>query len=277
MSLRSSHGPANHQTPRSVRRTWRAEGICIGIVDYAPNRIMPAHAHDTLGISVVLRGAVEETSGRSTEHAGVASAVIKPPGTVHANRFGPDGARLLAVELSAERAVGLLDHQGCLDRWRWVRLLRALGVAGRGLLELSRAQQASDEALENVAIDLVAALDDDVRVWSAAIAPAWLARVRERLEDDYGRPCRVRELALEAGVHPVYLARRFRRQFGASVVGYLRAVRVRAAVRELAEADRSLADVAYHTGFADQSHLTRTLRAMTGLTPLDYRLMSRSS
>jgi AraC-like DNA-binding protein len=45
----------------------------------------------------------------------------------------------------------------------------------------------------------------------------------------------------------------------------------------LAEPDRSLADVAYHTGFADQSHLTRTLRAMTGLTPLEYRLISRSS
>jgi AraC family transcriptional regulator len=247
----------------------------VSIADYAPNRIMPSHAHDTLGISVVLRGSVEETSGRASERAGVASAVIKPPGTIHANRFGPNGARLLAVEIGEDRATKLLDHQETLVRWRWVRVLHAVGVASRAMLELSAAAHASDAALEDVAIDLVAALDDDVQRRSATTAP-WLARVRERLEDDYGQPCRVRELALEAGVHPVYLARRFRRQFGTSVLGYLRAVRVREAVRELADADRPLADIAYHTGFSDQSHLTRVLRAATGLTPLEYRLLARS-
>jgi AraC family transcriptional regulator len=265
------------ESSRNGRRSWRTDGLAVSIADYAPNRIMPAHAHDTLGVSVVLRGSVEETSGRTSERAGVASAVIKPPGTIHANRFGPNGARLLAVEIDEDRAAGLLDHQGTLARWRWVRVLHTLGVASRVMLELSAAAQASDGALENVAIDLVAALDDDVQRWSATRAPSWLERIRERLEDEYGQPCRVRELALEAGVHPVYLARRFRRQFGTSVLGYLRAVRLREAVRELADADRPLADIAYHTGFSDQSHLTRVLRAATGLTPLEYRLLARSA
>lgn len=265
------------ESPRYGRRSWRTAGLAVSVADYAPNRIMPAHAHDTLGISVVLRGAVEETSGRACERAGVASAVIKPPGTIHANRFGPNGARLLAVEIGEDRAVGLLDHQATLARWRWVRVLRALGVASRVMLELSAEEQASDAALENVAIDLVAALEDDVQSRSAATPPVWLARVRERLEDEYGQPCRVHELALEAGVHPVHLARRFRRQFGVSVLGYLRGVRVREAVRELADADRPLADIAYHSGFSDQSHLTRVLRAATGLTPLEYRLLARSA
>jgi AraC family transcriptional regulator len=276
MARRSRHQDAA-ASPRYGRRSWRTEGLAVSIADYAPNRIMPAHAHDTLGISVVLRGSVEETSGRTSERAGVASAVIKPPGTIHANRFGLDGARLLAVDIGEERAVGLLDYQETLARWRWVRVLHALGVASRVMLELSTADQASESALENVAIDLVAALEDDVQSRTAPTAPSWLARVRERLEDDYGQPCRVRELALEAGVHPVYLSRRFRRQFGTSVLGYLRAVRVREAVRELADADRPLADIAYHTGFSDQSHLTRVLRAATGLTPLEYRILARSA
>ena len=157
-----SRRPAGRLTTRPPR-TWRANGIAVGITDYAPNRVMPPHAHETLGISIVLRGSVQETSGRAVEHGRATSAVIKPPGTVHANRFGPSGARLLAVELSAERAAGLLDHRGCLDEWRWIRVLNTLGVAGRTYLELAGTSEVSDGVLENVAVDLVAALDHDLR------------------------------------------------------------------------------------------------------------------
>jgi AraC family transcriptional regulator len=237
---------------------------------------MAAHAHDTLGISVVLRGQVEETAGRRTEVCGAASAVIKPAGTVHANRFGPRGARLLAVELAPELAAGLLDMHGCLEQWRWLRIMRAVGVASRVLLDLSSPAPPPDETVENLAVELVAALDDDANDVHGT-PPAWLHRVRERLEDEFAAPCRVRELASDAGVHPVYLARRFRRHFGLSVLDYLRAVRVRAAVRALADAGRPLADVAFTTGFADQSHLTRVMRSATGLTPRRYRELARSA
>ena len=259
-----------------VDRRWRADGITLGITDYAPHRVMPAHAHDSLGISVVLRGFVEETAGGTTEIAGVASAVIKPAGTVHANRFGPEGARLLAIDITAGRAAELLDAPGCLDRWRWVQVMRALGVATRALADLSSTSPPPDDVIGNLAVELVAALDGDTAA-AGGTAPAWLWQVRDRLHDEFGRPCRVRDLASGAGVHPIYLARRFRQHFGTSVLEYLRAVRVRAAVRSLADADLPIAEVAVTAGFADQSHLTRVLRAATGLTPGGYRALARSA
>jgi AraC family transcriptional regulator len=237
---------------------------------------MPAHAHTTLGISVVLRGFVEETAGRTTESAGAASAVIKPAGTVHANRFGPAGARLLAVEVAPERVAGLLDEHGGLGRWRWVRVTRALGVASRALLDLTSHAPAPDDVLEQLAVELVAALDGDAAD-VCGNPPAWLRMVRERLEEEFERRCLLRDLAREAGVHPVYLARRFRRHYGRSVLDYLRDVRVRAAVRQLADATTPLSEVALAAGFSDQSHLTRVVRAATGLTPARYRELARTA
>jgi AraC-like DNA-binding protein len=38
--------------------------------------------------------------------------------------------------------------------------------------------------------------------------------------------------------------------------------------------DRSLAEVAYEAGFADQAHFTRTFKAAFGLTPARYRALS---
>jgi AraC-like DNA-binding protein len=40
--------------------------------------------------------------------------------------------------------------------------------------------------------------------------------------------------------------------------------------------DRTLADVAYEVGFADQAHFTRTFKAALGLTPARYRALTTS-
>lgn len=268
----------DESTARAVgatSRAWCAPGLRIGIVDYAPNRVMPAHSHDTLGISIVLRGALEETSGRTTEARGSGNAVIKPAGTVHDNRFGARGARLLSVDFAEWRIAGLLDARGCVDRWRWFAVTRALGVACRALRDLAAGAPAPDDAIEALAVELVAALDGDA-LPDHGTPPPWLRVVRERLEEEYDRPCRVRDLARTAGVHPVYLARRFRQHYGNSVLDHLRGVRVRAALRALADAERPLSEVALAAGFADQSHLTRTLSRTTGITPRAYRSLARA-
>jgi AraC family transcriptional regulator len=77
------------------------------------------------------------------------------------------------------------------------------------------------------------------------------------------------------GVHRVHLARRFRQHFGCSTTEYLRHLRVRAAAAALASTETPLATVALDAGFADQSHLCRTFKGETGLTPGAFRALTR--
>jgi len=101
--------------------------------------------------------------------------------------------------------------------------------------------------------------------------PQWLERVRNILEQRFAEPFKLSEIAAEAGVHPVHLAREFRKHYGASVGEYLRRVRIEYACRELMGSNVAVTNIAFAAGFADQSHFSRTFKRLCGTTPGRYR------
>ena len=84
-------------------------------------------------------------------------------------------------------------------------------------------------------------------------------------------------LAQAVGVHPVTLARGFRRTYGCSVGEYLRHLRIVEAARQLHDTDLPLASIATSAGFADQSHFSNVFKQQTGLSPSAFRRWVRTS
>jgi AraC family transcriptional regulator len=82
---------------------------------------------------------------------------------------------------------------------------------------------------------------------------------------------RLAGLARIAGVHPMHLAKLFRRRFGCSMGEYLRRRRIAWACAELARGEETITAIAHQTGFADHPHFTRTFVRVTGCTPRWYR------
>jgi AraC family transcriptional regulator len=96
--------------------------------------------------------------------------------------------------------------------------------------------------------------------------------VEQRLRDQFREKApSLEELARAAGVHPVHLARSFRRATGSTVGAFVRQLRVDWAVRQLVSTDMPLAELSVEAGFSDQSHFTRLFRATLGETPARYR------
>jgi AraC family transcriptional regulator len=82
-----------------------------------------------------------------------------------------------------------------------------------------------------------------------------------------GHPMEIHRLATVArvaGVHPMHLAKLFRRRFGYSMGEYLRRRRIAWACEELARGDNTITAIAHNAGFADHPHFTRTFRRITG-------------
>jgi AraC-like DNA-binding protein len=88
---------------------------------------------------------------------------------------------------------------------------------------------------------------------------------REVLAADPTRP--LPELAGWLAVSPCHLSRVFHRVTGVTLGRYRTGLRACAALERLAAGESGLAGLAADLGFADQAHLTRTLRAETGLPP----------
>ena len=122
--------------------------------------------------------------------------------------------------------------------------------------------------LESNVLELLGAISEFA---SEDTTPSWLGRVKERMHEEFGDEIRMRDLADEAGVHPVHLARAFRRSEKLTPGEYLQRVRVRAACQRLLQAEYPLVAIALECGFADQSHFTRVFQKFTKTTPAQFR------
>ena len=97
-------------------------------------------------------------------------------------------------------------------------------------------------------------------------------RARRFLDAERTRVVHSAELESVAGLTRYDLARQFRSMCGTSPYRYLLMRRLDLA-RDLIHQGRSLVDVAYDAGFADQAHFTRVFRSAFGLTPARYRTL----
>jgi AraC-like DNA-binding protein len=99
--------------------------------------------------------------------------------------------------------------------------------------------------------------------------PAAIRTVREYLRSNFRRNIRIAELAALVGLDRAYLIRSFRRAVGMPPHEWLLQVRVEEAKRLLLSG-QAIADIATSLGFADQSHLTRRFKSVTGMSPGQY-------
>ena len=256
----------------SMSRRVECGGAVLSEVTHREGRALPPHGHEASYFCVLLDGGYVEQAGPTVLEYRPFSTAFHPEGLFHVDRIGPRGARFFMLDVRREWAA---KWNGPFDA--------SLDAAPRFLshdsaLLLARIYAASRREL--VSADLVDAalcelLGDASRMPHVRETrrPAWLARCLDLLHASVDRPPSIVDLARTLDLHPVYMAREFRRRSGRTVGEYSRRVRLRAACRLLADRDRPLAEIAAATGFADQSHLTRLFTAAIGCAPGAYRKM----
>jgi len=248
-------------------RRGRANGFSLTEA-WSPAGPIPMHAHPELSVTVLLEGAFEEhyLPLHKAQQCQAGSLLVRPAGEAHANRLGRDGGRTLSIEFDTERlkASGLDAMQSLPLEHRREGLFLDLGLAMSQ--ELRRRDSASRIAIEGLCLELLARLLR-LRQPASSHAVPWLNQVREMIHARFrSEKLRIADLAAEAGVHAVHLARVFRRRYGVTPGEYVRRLRLEWA-RERMNGDESLAVVALECGFSDQSHFARAFRSRYGVTP----------
>ena len=90
--------------------------------------------------------------------------------------------------------------------------------------------------------------------------PEWLLEVRQFLDERFSERLSLAEIAIIAGVHPVYLGRAFRSHYGCSIGEYLTRRRLELARRLIAQSEMSLTQIAVTSGFYDQGHFSNKFK-----------------
>jgi AraC family transcriptional regulator len=201
------------------------------------------------------------------------TVLTQPAGKRHANRIAPDGAR--GVVLQFDTADGVLPARclALLDRINHFRDGPIAAAAWSLARELAAPDDVTPLAIEGLVLEILAEaarLDQHFGRLHGEL-PSWLIRSTELVHARFREHLRIDDIADVAGVHPAHLAAVFRRVHRMPLGSYVRRLRVDWAADRLIGTNNPISAIAAEAGFADQAHLTRWFRRVTGVTPAAYR------
>jgi AraC family transcriptional regulator len=244
---------------------------------YREGHSQPMHQHEYANISVVLTGMIRERV-ESRTHEGVAGHVVfKPAGIWHGNGCGTKGATVFRIELHGHQSDDPLGTERLRD-YAWMQGGPALALMLRARWEHGRPRHATHLDLECLTLEILSGLPEHRRQTPDRLdldtrgpEPRWFRSLRDLLHSRFDEPLRVGELAREVGVHPVHLARVFRRRYRGTLGDYVRWLRLGRSIERMRQGNRPLADIALEAGFFDQSHFSRAFRSGLGRSPAAFR------
>ncbi len=233
----------------------------LSVTRYEPGAVIPWHVHREPYATVVVSGSYLEETTTGSRHCRERDVVVHAGDERHADTFLHGNTTCLNV------------HGMAFDRSVLLSNPRTGALASNLIDEFRRPDAHSPMAIEALMLELFVTA---ARFVSPSQTPRWLADVRRLLQERFQEPLTLSALSATVDIHPGHLARAFRQHYGTTVGGMLRELRVAFAKQRLASA-APLREIAIDAGFADQSHLTRTFRRSTGVTPAAFRRALRSS
>jgi two-component system response regulator YesN len=118
------------------------------------------------------------------------------------------------------------------------------------------------------------ALENFTRAVSAErgrTALAHMTRMKDFLSRNFAARVSARDVAAAAGLSVSRALHLFKKETGVTLSTWVARLRIDYAIYLMKNTDRSMADIAAECGFFDQSHFTKTFRALEGSPPLRYR------
>jgi AraC family transcriptional regulator len=231
---------------------------------YAADAALALHEHETAYVSFLLAGAYVEVSQREERICSSGTVIWHPRTEAHADRFGSGGGHVLDLAIDPAWLNDAAQELKPISRARMFcgGLPYSLGLRIYRELADEDAHQIADVANELLGFFCTGPLESH--------PPAWFNRALRICADTEEQRLSLASLAFSVGVHPVHLARSFRRFLGCTFGDHLAKIRIRKAF-DLLNSKMPIVDVAYACGFADHAHLCRVFKKSTGLTPSTFR------
>ncbi len=237
-----------------MKREYRRGEVRCHHTVHSAREVLGTHRHERPYVAVVLSGSYVETGPDGAWMCEAGDLVVHPPFHLHADRMSTRGARVLNFVLPFAAIPSFTVSTYCVVRLRQPERV-----------ERTALREAIGELTEAIA-------DGSPR--QPAVPLDWCDRMATVLMS--GSRSQVRSLAESEGVSAAHASREFRARFGIGPATFRAEQRLRHVLRRLAEGSDSLADIAFEAGYADQPHMSRAIRAATGLSATNVRRLMRN-
>lgn len=255
------------------RREIKTAGFIFAEVEDLVNSQIPTHTHENAHFLYVLSGEYQATV-KNKKNLYSSSMLYYPAGTTHDDHFNSAGGRFLTVSLTPDTNSKLLEEINFIDYSMDFNDAAIFRLGETIRRELRSPDRLSQIILEGMVTELMVYAVRGSE--TAGKPPAWLQKACELLQDCCCDSISINDVASAVLVHPLHLARAFRKFFNCSPGEYLRKCRIETASNLLRHSEKSLVEIALISGYSDQSQFTRSFKRHTGLTPAVYRRLIRS-
>lgn len=251
-----------------ARLSWASHGIVVThrVADRTPDEVL-THTHGDAHFVLISGGDyVSIAEGCPAERFPV--LVYNPPGTTHRDHFEHGRGSYFAISLEPAKAQTAACEVALPDGPLFLREMEQFAIAMR--IARCCAVQPGGLTLDALCHELLGSLDPRAQRVDPK-PPSWLEKALELLHDRSLEDLSIAHVANGVGIHPVHLARSFRRHFRCSPGEFTRFCRLERAARMLTRSDRPLSEIALESGFGDQSQLSRAFARDLGIAPGEYR------
>jgi len=250
--------------------------LIVAVSSYGAGRRIPEHRHANPYFIFTLNGGQEEKYGTKRRHYLPSSAVFHPAGETHSEQICTAGMHCLHVEFEDSWRTRHPDVSAVLDCPSSFQSGMIACLARRVYREFLEMDNVSTAVIEALVLEIMVESFRSNSFDSKVEYPRWLVEARDMLHAQFDQALSLSSVADAVEIHPVHLARTFRKAFRCSVGDYIRRLRVEAACKKLLTDEVSVADLAVSVGFSDQSHFTRWFKRIAGQTPAEYKKRIRS-
>lgn len=242
---------------------------------YAPSLKLPKHSHEQAYFCFVLGGSFTEVYGKRSRSCRPSTLVFHPAGETHSDHFYTR-VRCFNIQMNTRWLERVQQHSRIIDTPADSCGGRLAHLAARLYREFCEPEEFSPLVIEGLTLEIIAEVSRRHIRESERIPPRWLEQAREILHERFGEGLTLVALAGSVNVHPVHLAREFRRFYRCTVGEYVRQQRIEFACQQISTSRAPFSEIALTAGFFDQSHFARTFKTHTGMTPNQYRTALRS-
>ncbi|MEN8155276.1 MAG: AraC family transcriptional regulator [Acidobacteriota bacterium] len=238
------------------------------------------HFHEEYAIGIFLKGSQEKYYRRSTHIIHEGQICVVNPGEVHcASPADQNGwtYRMLYInssllrDMSAQITAKQQDYPFfpnlvINDKKLFKMILNLHQILEKPEVSLLLKESAFMSVMEQLILKY-AVVQSPNRILRSSVKH--IKKVKEYLDQNYEQEISLDLLSELTGLSPYYLLRLFKKEVGATPHVYLTQQRINKAKQFLTLGD-PISDVAYKTGFVDQSHFTNRFKNIIGITPGQY-------
>lgn len=246
---------------------------------FSVNRPVPKHWHEEYQFCLIEAGTGDLTYRGKDFPTPPASLFIVHPGEVHSNRaFESNGCSFRTIFLETEAMENVVAQINSKEKGlpffpstmvfdkntieQFINLHQSLEETASSLERETRLQNFLVELITNYA-------ENRLSLRSYKKEQKAINQACDYLIANYAENISLEKLAGIANLSPFHFNRIFSEQFGIPPHAFQVQLRLSQAKKFLREGMK-IAQVAFQTGFADQSHLNRHFKRVIGITPGDY-------